>query len=86
MFYLSVKWRLPAGAMLAAVVGCSGGGGGSPAMTTPTPPATQQSTDFSSLVYMIYGQPANSQPVSLDNLTIVYDVNDDPTDFNGLLM
>jgi hypothetical protein len=90
MIYQPVKWRWMLSSVLAAAaVGCSGGGNGggstsTSTTTTPTPPATP-STDFSTLVYSVFAQPANSQPVSLDNLTIVYDVNNEPTDFDGLL-
>lgn len=51
-----------------------------------TPPSTGQTENFSSFATQTFKADASSQPVSLDNITLVYDVNDDPTAFAALLM
>jgi hypothetical protein len=42
--------------------------------------------DFSTFAANAFAQSANSTPVSLDNVTFNYDVNDDPMAFDGLIM
>lgn len=70
-----------AAAALAALTlsGCNDGG-----TTVPNPPAPQEAT-FSIFVNTLFGQSANSTPVDVTNVTFNFDVNDDPTAFNGLL-
>jgi hypothetical protein len=63
----------------AALVGCHDDhGGGS---TSPSP----QGTNFSTLTQEIFVEGADTTPINFDKLTIIYDVNDDPTAFDGLL-
>jgi hypothetical protein len=84
----SAKWRLAASAMLAAavMVGCRGGGAnGEPQTSTPTPPAAPQTTAFSTFTKAVFAESADSTPQSLDNVTFDFDVDDDPTAFDGLL-
>lgn len=68
---------------VAALGGCNGDGTVGPQ----APPAnTNNSENFSTLATQIYAQSANSTPFNFENVTIVYDVNDDPTAFDALLM
>ncbi len=55
------------------------------ASSPPVPPPTQ-TTEFSTFAEQAFAQSANSTPVSLDNVTFNYDVNDDPTAFDSLIM
>jgi hypothetical protein len=48
------------------------------------PPAAPQPAIFSAFVTQIFGTDANATPVSVD-LTLDYDVDNDPTAFDGLL-
>jgi len=54
--------------------------------SSPPPPPPNQTVDFSTFAANAFAQSANSTPVSLDNVTFNYDVNDDPTAFDGLIM
>lgn len=66
----------------AALAAChSDNGAGSP----PAPPPTQ-SIDFSTFAEQAFAQSADSTPASLDNVTFNYDVNDDPTAFDSLIL
>jgi len=78
------KWVWLAVACGAAVLGgCNGDGTVGPQ----APPAnTNNSENFSTLATQLYAQSANSTPFNYDNVTVVYDVDDDPTAFNALLM
>ena len=51
-----------------------------------TPPPTNQTTEFSTFAEQAFAQSANSTPVSLDDVTFNYDVNDDPTAFDSLIL
>jgi len=65
----------------AALSGCNNDDGGS------TPPQVSNPTqNFSSFVETTFEQPANSTPVNLDDVYVLFDVNNDPTAFNALLM
>jgi hypothetical protein len=85
MNYAARKCRLTASALLAAAVaGCNGGSNGAAPTTPPTPPAPQ-TTAFSAFTKSVFAQSADSTPQSLDNVTFDFDVDDDPTAFDGLL-
>jgi hypothetical protein len=73
--------RLTAAALLcaAALDGCSDN---QDHMTGP--PAARQPAIFSAFVTQIFGTDANATPVSVD-VTLSYDVDNDPTAFDGLL-
>jgi hypothetical protein len=79
---INYKWRMLAAASLAvaSLAGCSSGGGTVPPLVVP--PAT---IDFSAFVAEAFAQSANSIPVSVD-LNLNFDVNDDPTAFDTLIM
>jgi hypothetical protein len=65
----------------AALSGCNNDDGGS------TPPqASNPTQNFSSFVETTFEQPANSTPVDLDTVYLLFDANNDPTAFNALLM
>jgi hypothetical protein len=56
--------------------------------TTTIPPATAQQANlpFSVFVNQLFTAGANSKPASLDGLSFNYDVDDDPTAFDALIM
>jgi hypothetical protein len=87
MNYPAMKWRLAASALLAAaaVAGCHGDGDNGAAVTTPTAPPATQMTQFSTFTKSVFAQSVDSTPQSLDNVTFNFDVDDDPTAFDGLL-
>jgi len=64
----------------AAITACHDSNSGS------SPPPPNQTTNFSTFAEKAFAQSANSTPVSLDNITFNYDVNDDPTAFDSLIM
>ena len=51
-----------------------------------TAPPAAGTENFSSFTNQTFKADANSQPVSLDNINLVFDVNDDPIAFTALLM
>jgi len=55
----------------------------SPGIVQPPVNAPQ---NFSAFATTTFEQPANSNPVSIDDVVIVDDVSDDPNAFNALLM
>ena len=71
-----------AAALLLAVLlgGCSDNQGRMAA-----PPAAAQTAMFSAFVTQVFAADANAKPMSVD-LTFSYDVDNDPTAFNGVLM
>jgi len=57
--------------------------------TTTVPPVTTSTTNsenFSTFANAAFAQSANSQPQVYDQITLVFDVDNDPTAFNALLM
>ena len=52
----------------------------------PTPPPPSSSVKFSTFATDTFKASAFSTPVNFDTLTLQYDVNDDPTAFDALLM
>lgn len=85
MRFTQYRWMMSAVLASAAVtvIGCHGGNGS----TVPTPPPVSNNSEkFSALANQVYAMSANSTPFNFDSAIIVYDVNDDPTAFNALLM
>ena len=82
MVKINCKWQMLAAASVAgaSLVGCSSGGGTVPPLVVPP-----ETIDFSSFVTQVFAQGANSTPVSVD-LNLTFDVNDDPTAFDTLIM
>jgi hypothetical protein len=66
----------------ASLAACHDGNSGS----SPSTPPPNQTTQFSAFAEQAFAAGPNSAPVSLDNVTFNYDVNDDPTAFDGLIM
>jgi hypothetical protein len=83
MTSLHDQWRILAVASLAtvALTGCGGGGGG----TVPTPPPISSSISFSAFATQAFSNGANSTPVSIND-SFVFDVNEDPTAFDSLVL
>jgi hypothetical protein len=82
MVKINCKWRMLAAASVAvaSLGGCNSGGG-----TVPPSVVPQETINFSSFAAEAFAQGANSTPVSLD-LNFTFDVNDDPTAFDALIM
>ena len=66
---------------LAALVGCNEDN----TVTVPPRPAVQP-VPFSAVVDQLFSNSANSMPVPIDNLDVVYDVNEDPSAFDALIL
>jgi hypothetical protein len=66
---------------LAALAGCNDDN----TVTVPARPALQ-TVPFSAVVDQLFSNSANSTPVPIDNLDVVYDVNDDPSAFDALIL
>jgi len=49
-------------------------------------PSANTEQNFSIFVTQTFQQPANSTPVDVDDVALNFDVNEDPTAFNALLM
>jgi hypothetical protein len=83
MSKINPKWQILAAASVAVatLAGCGGGGGG----TVPPLVVPQETIDFATFANEAFSQSANSIPVSVD-LNFTFDVNDDPTAFDGLIM
>jgi hypothetical protein len=77
-----VKWLTAAAATIAvaALAGCNNDADTVPAAQ---PPAAV--VPFSTFVNQAFTNSANSTPVSLNGFTFTYDVDDQPTYFNGLI-
>jgi hypothetical protein len=84
MVHIKIRWCLAAAALAAAALaGCHDDhNGSSPPQAPPVAPALVWST----FVEQVFSNAANTTPVNLDGLTFDFDVDDDPTAFNGLLM
>jgi hypothetical protein len=87
MININAKWRISAAALVAAAsLGGCGGSGGTvpPATVAPTPPI--QAINFSAFVEQTFAANANSTPVSLDGVNFAFDMNNDPGEFDTLIM
>jgi hypothetical protein len=65
---------------LGALAGCN-----DDTVTVPARPVSQ-TVPFSAVVNQLFSNPANSTPVPIDNLNVAYDVDDDPTAFDSLIL
>jgi hypothetical protein len=52
----------------------------------PAPTASATQIPFSVFAQQVYSNAANSTPVAVNSLNFDFDVNDDPTAFDGLIM
>jgi hypothetical protein len=83
MAYLKLRWYLPAAALAAAALaGCHDNNEGG----NPSQPPTGSAVMWSAFVKQVYAYGPNTTPVNLDGLTFDFDVDNDPTAFDGLLM
>ena len=82
MTHSKQKWLIAGAAALAvaALAGCHDDHGGS--STTPPPASTQ----FSVFAKTVFAEGPDTVPINFDNVNLVYDVDDDPTAFDALLM
>jgi hypothetical protein len=83
-----LHWRLPAAALLAAAALAACQNSDTSSAPSPTPPATPSAPAifFSAFVEQVYDTSANSTPVDIDSVNLIYDVNSDPAAFDALLM
>jgi hypothetical protein len=77
-----VKWLTAAAASIAvaALAGCN-----DDAKTVPAAQPPAANVNFSAFVNQAFTNSANSTPVSLDGFTFNFDVDENPTYFNGLI-
>jgi predicted component of type VI protein secretion system len=81
MFSINGKLRILAAAFTAAALaGCGGNNETTVPVTTPPPTSIQ----FSVFANQAFSNSANSSPVAVD-YTFNFDVNDDPTAFDGAI-
>jgi hypothetical protein len=82
MTYRNSKWLAAAAASIAVagLAGCN-----DDTQTVPTAQAPTENVNFSAFVNQAFSNSANSTPVSLSGFTLVFDVNDQPTYFAGLI-
>jgi hypothetical protein len=87
MININAPWRILAAACVAAtsLAACNSGGGTVPPVTV-APPPPPQSIDFSVFAKNTFAANPNFTPVSLDGVTFTFDVNNDPTAFDALIM
>jgi len=88
MSNIKAKWQIASAAMVAAVsmTGCNSGSGGTAPPSAVTPPPPAQNVEFSVFAQQAFGANANSPPASLDGVTFTFDVNNDPSAFDALIM
>jgi hypothetical protein len=81
MTHQNSKWLVAAAASIAvaALAGCNDDADTVPAAQAPAAPVLA----FSAFAAQAFTNSANSTPVSLDGFTFNFDVNDQPTYFNG---
>jgi hypothetical protein len=83
MAHLKTRWSPAAAALIVAVLaGCHDDHQSSPAQ----PPPTSTALVWSTFVKQVFSNAANTLPINLDGLSFDFDVDDDPTAFDGLLM
>jgi hypothetical protein len=84
MAQIKIRWCAAAAALAAAALaGCHDDHNGS---SPPQPPPAAPALVWSTFVEQVFSNAANTTPINLDGLTFDFDVDDDPTAFNGLLM
>jgi hypothetical protein len=85
MAHIKTRWCVAAAALAAAALaGCHDDHNGS--SPTQPPPAAPAAVVWSTFVEQVFSNAANSTPINFDGFTFDFDVDDDPTAFNGLLM
>ena len=84
MINIKPKWRLlaAASAVAASLAACHGDGNSA---STPAPPPPS-SVAFSTFAKNAFAANANTAPVTLDGVNFNFDVDDDPTAFDMLVM
>jgi hypothetical protein len=83
MVNVKTSWCLAAAALAAAALaGCHDDHPGS----STTPPPTSTTVDFSTYAKQVFENGPNTTPKNLDGITFNFDVDDDPTAFDTLLM
>ncbi len=82
MTYRNLKWLAAAAASMAvaALAGCN-----DDAKTVPAAQPVAESVNFSGFVNQAFTNSANSTPVAVNGLTFNFDVDEQPTYFNGLI-
>lgn len=83
MTHQNVKWLAAAAASIAvaALAGCHNDG----TSTTPTPQPAAQNVNFSTFANQAFSNSANSTPVAVNGAAFIFDVDNQPTYFNGLI-
>ena len=83
-----LPWRSAVAALVAAAALTACENSNTSSAPSPAPPTTPQAPAifFSAVVEQVYATAANTTPVDLDNVNLIYDVNDDPQAFDALLM
>jgi hypothetical protein len=66
---------------LAVLSGCNDDNGATVTQHQPAPPVA-----FSMVVNELFANPANSTPATIENVDLTYDVNDDPSAFDALIV
>ncbi|HEY5264280.1 MAG TPA: hypothetical protein VIJ37_04755 [Steroidobacteraceae bacterium] len=87
MSHINAKWRILAAASVAAasLAACHNDhNNGSAPKTPPPPPPT--SVDFSTFAKNAFAANANTTPISLDGVNFAFDVDNEPTAFDALVM
>jgi ABC-type glycerol-3-phosphate transport system substrate-binding protein len=80
-----IRWLIGAAALGAAAC-LSACNDDSSSSTASTPPGSVTTEIFSKFAEQTFEVSANATPVNFDSITLIYDVNDNPTAFNNLLM
>jgi hypothetical protein len=85
MINTNAKWRILAAAwtVVASLAACHGDGN---TASTPAPPPPPSSVAFSTFAKNTFAANANTTPVTLDGVNFNFDVDDEPTAFDMLVM
>lgn len=85
MAHVKFRWCLAAAALAAAALaGCHNNNEG--ANANPVQPPAGSTLVWSTFVKQVYSYAPDSTPINLDGLMFTFDVDEDPTAFDGLLM
>jgi len=86
MININAKWRILAAASVAAasLAACHNDHGNNSASTPKPPPPAP--VDFSTFAKNAFAANENTTPISLDGVTFTFDVDNDPTAFDALVM
>lgn len=85
MRHMNLKWRYVAAVWVtaASLAACHQDNGSAASSNPPPQPSTVQ---FSTFAKNAFAASANSSPISLDGVNFTYDVDNDPTAFDMLIM